>query len=568
MKTMPKKQAKSIIDKQWYFVAAGFVAVLISAHNYAHGHSSDVIRQHLITAIPAALAINFVLIVLGLLFNYKTIAALFTKLTKGQRYALGAVAAFALCLVVLVAPRIHRIYYDENIYLSIGQNIGFLGKAGMCNDGNNHYGVYRCDNIEFNKQPYAYPFLLSLLFKVFGSAEATGFVYNNAVFILSTMLVFLIGNLLFEDVTLSIFAALIFAMIPENIIWSNTAAVEPSAIFSPGAAMLCFLIYMKERDMKSLFLFSVMLPFSLQFRLEAILIIPVMFMYILLKDKTLLKSRRLYIFMLISLVLVMTHILQIYSVRNENWGSSGDRMALSYFWTNIKVNGLFYFNNVRFPALFTGLAMIGILGGRDFFKEKLLLLMWFVLLFGIFLFFYAGSYSYGQDVRYSLVSYMPLSILAGAGFFQIQRLFKDSGKEIKLIPLIVLFYIFISFMPHIRSLGEESWECRVDYREAQKMLIMIDKSNSIILTHNPNMFLLWGANAVQTSMATNNVGRINNLFERYSGNVYFHYNYWCNTADPVQKGFCQKILDTYDCEKVHLYTERGRTFALYKMKMK
>ncbi|MBF0520434.1 MAG: glycosyltransferase family 39 protein, partial [Nitrospirae bacterium] len=498
-KTTPKKQTKSIIEKEWYFIAAGFVAILVSAHNYAHGNSSDTIRQHLITAIPAALAINFILIVLGLLFNYKTITAVFTKLTKVQMYSLGAVVAFALCLVVLVAPRIHRIYYDENIYLSIGQNIGFLGKAGMCNDGNNHYDVYGCDSIEFNKQPYAYPFLLSLLFKMFGSAEATGFIYNNAVFVLSTLLVFLISNLLFEEVTLSIVAALIFAMIPENIIWSNTAAVEPSSILFPGAAILCFLVYMKERDIKSLFLFSVMLPFSLQFRLEAILILPVMFMYIVLKDKALLKSRWVYIFMLISLMLAMTHILQIYSVRNENWGSSGDRMSISYFLNNIKVNGLFYLNNVRFPAVFTGLALIGITAGRNFFKEKLWLGMWFILLFGIFLFFYAGSYSYGQDVRYSLVSYMPLSILAGAGFFQIQRLFKDSGTHIKLIPLIVLFYIFISFMPHIRSLGEESWECRVDYREAQKMLTMIDKSNSIVLTHNPNMFLLWGANAVQTS---------------------------------------------------------------------
>ncbi|MEO5355786.1 MAG: glycosyltransferase family 39 protein [Nitrospirae bacterium YQR-1] len=566
MKT--KTQGKTAFDKKWVFIAAGFIVVFVSAHIYAHRHSSEIIRQHLITLIPVCLAVNFVLILLGVVINYKAITTVFSKLTKGQWYALGGVLAFALVMVVFVAPRIHRIYYDENIYLSIGQNIGFLGKAGMCNDGNNHYGVYGCDIVEFNKQPYAYPFLLSLLFKLFGSSELTGFLFNNVTFLLSTITVFLISYMLFDEITLSVFAALIFAMIPENIMWSNTAAVEPSALLFPGFTILCFLIYLKEKDNKSLFLFSVVLPFSLQFRLEAVLILPVIFLYIVLKDGSILKSQMFYLFLLISLILALTHILQIYSVRNENWGSSGDRMAVSYFWGNLKVNGLFYLNNVKFPALFTVLAIVGLVAMKNFFKEKLFLGLWFILLWGIFLFFYAGSYNYGQDVRYSLVSYMPMAILAGAGFSVIQNMFKTSANNKKLIPVMILCFVFISFMPHIRALGEESWECRVDYREAQKMLTMIDKDNSIVLTHNPNMFLLWGANAVQTSTATTNVSRLNNLFDRYNGNVYFHYNYWCNTADPVQTGFCKKILDTYDCRQVHHYTERNRMFALYKMTRK
>ena len=40
---------------------------------------------------------------------------------------------------------------------------------------------------------------------------------------------------------------------------------------------------------------------------------------------------------------------------------------------------------------------------------------YFLLFFGIALLFYAGSYNYGADVRYSLMTYPPLAILGGLG---------------------------------------------------------------------------------------------------------------------------------------------------------
>ena len=70
--------------------------------------------------------------------------------------------------------------------------------------------------------------------------------------------------------------------------------------------------------------------------------------------------------------------------------------------------------NIRYPALFTACALIGLFAGGRYLK-KLPVLVWFVLTWGIFLFFYAGSYNYGADVRYSVVSTAPLAVLEGAG---------------------------------------------------------------------------------------------------------------------------------------------------------
>ncbi len=96
------------------------------------------------------------------------------------------------------------------------------------------------------------------------------------------------------------------------------------------------------------------------------------------------------------------------------------RCRLRYIAANLRVNGRFYLGDERFPVVFTLLALAG-LCGRRFAAERLALLAYFVLFFAIDLLFYAGSYNYGADVRYSLMTYPPLAILGGLGLAQIVR---------------------------------------------------------------------------------------------------------------------------------------------------
>ena len=44
----------------------------------------------------------------------------------------------------------------------------------MCNDGTVEYGRLQCSRGEYNKQPYAYPHLLSLVYRVFGVGDGDG----------------------------------------------------------------------------------------------------------------------------------------------------------------------------------------------------------------------------------------------------------------------------------------------------------------------------------------------------------------------------------------------------------
>ena len=76
-------------------------------------------------------------------------------LNRGDGLRMGALAAVAVALTVCVAPRTNRIYYDEQIYQSIGQNLADLRLAQVCNDGAVEYGRLQCASGEYNKQPYA-----------------------------------------------------------------------------------------------------------------------------------------------------------------------------------------------------------------------------------------------------------------------------------------------------------------------------------------------------------------------------------------------------------------------------
>jgi hypothetical protein len=244
-------------------------------------------------------------------------------------------------------------------------------------------------------------------------------------------------------------------------------------------------------------------------------------------------------------------------------------MDLSYLKHNLRTNALYYVNNAKFPLIFTLLASVGLFFKKDGLKARTFLAAWFLCLWGIYLFFYAGSYGYGADVRYSLMSFMPLSLLAGMGMYRFSTLFKQKKAIVFCTTFAAAAVIlsFLRFVPQIRIIGEEACQARADHHYAQKMAEMLP-DNSLVLTHNPNMFLLLGKNAAQASAAYYNPQKMNFFFDRYKGGVFFHYNFWCNVSDPVQQKFCTDILDKYEHKKITGWREKGYDFILYKFEQK
>ncbi|MGH9321522.1 MAG: hypothetical protein ACRD3V_16750, partial [Vicinamibacteria bacterium] len=193
--------------------------------------------------------------------------------------------------------------------------------------------------------------------------------------------------------------------------------------------------------------------------------------------------------------------------------------------------------------------------------------VWFLLSFSIFIPFYAGSYRYGADVRFSLMSAAPLAVLAGAGFGWLVdafERFRPQGAYLSVAPYLLVVFAASAYLPMTRAVGRESWASRADHAAALRMMEQVPE-DGIVLTHNPGMIHVMGRSAAQTSVALHQPERVDDFFRRFAGGVYFHYNFWCNVADPVQNEFCQNVLASYGTRVIVEESSGFYRYVLYRL---
>ncbi len=511
------------------------------------------------------LELNFFLLVIALIISFKHIKKIFSEIKNKHLFLLLLISLLGICSTAFIAPRTHRIFYDEDIYNSIAQNIAHHKKAVMCNEGYYENNELQVLEEEYNKQPAGYPYLISVVFRTFGTNELFTFILNNIIFGLTIIVVFLISFLLFKDIFVSFIACLSYILIPVNLQWFNTCAAEPSTVFFTSLAVLASLVYLRDKKPVNLLLIVTSLAFSLSFRTESFLVIGLVGLIFLLKAPGVFKRKEFYAFAVLFLFFSTALLLHLNSARGMDWGAQGAKISFDYFRYNLYTNSIFYFNNRHFPMIFTVFALTGLFFyNKGYIKDKIILLVWFLVFWGIFLFFYAGSYRFGQDVRYSLLSYLPLSIFTGLGFGFIKDLLESKIKSIKMILIFLIIFSITWFLPFAKAEGEEAWAARHDHKYAIEFAQLLPP-NSIIFTHTPNIFLLNKKSAVQASSATYNPEIIQNHFNRFKGGVYVHYGYWSNVNDPVQRGYTGNILNKYNYEIIKEYYYRNYKYGLYKI---
>ena len=188
---------------------------------------------------------------------------------------------------------------------------------------------------------------------------------------------------------------------------------------------------------------------------------------------------------------------------------------------------------------------------------------YFMLYFGIGLVFYAGSYNYGADVRYSLMTYPAIAVLAGVGASTLVRLVTRRAWPARPVMLTAMAFVFLWYAPVVRATTEEAWAARADVRFAG-MFASDLPANSYVLTHNPGMFQVWGYNAGQLPLIIQNPPYVRHLSDRYTGGVFVHWNFWCNVQDPVHPELCRRALEL-GTELVREYRERDQRFGLYRL---
>lgn len=509
-------------------------------------------------------------VLLGLIAAVYLLSTVGRDACRRELPRLALLAALGAGLTLFVAPRTNRIFYDEQIYQGIGQNLADLRRAQVCNDGSVEYGRLRCASGEYNKQPYAYPHALSLGYRLFGAHAGTAFAVNAAAMALTVCAVYLLVCVLFRDRDAAFFAALLIALTPEQLVWSATAAVEPSASLALVVAVLCAACYLQAGTAIALGACVVSAAYAIQFRPESLLVLPVIVFMIWPRLRLDLERPRSWWAATLFLWLVAVHVAHLFAVRHIGWGTAGPRFSLGYVAANLRVNGWFYVYDERFPAIFTLLAAVGFVAFRDR-RETMSMAFYFLLFFAVDLVFYAGSYNYGADVRYSLMTYPSIAVLGGLGAAALARRLAGLaqwGASVPARALLVtaLAFQFLWYAPLVRATTEEGWAARADVRFAQAFAAEIPR-NSYVLTHNPGMFHLWGVNAGQMSLVTSNPAYVRFLAGRYSGGIYLHWNFWCNAQDPVQQNVCRAAMAIGPAEIVQEYRERDQRYVFYRMRV-
>ncbi len=578
MRVVEKMILKKIYDHRFYPLILVFVNLCLLGVDvylldyFSKGEITNILKKW----VPWGLRVNFFLLVISVAICYRDLWNLVKQFLNKKGVLLVLLFVLAFSMTSFVVPRTHRIFYDEDIYANVGQNIALTNQTGFCNYATFEYGEYFPHWISYNKEPSGWPFLISLVFQMFGTNELYAFLLNNLFFAAGALVAFFITWHLTGSYFTSFFAGLAFSLIPHNLIWSNTAAAEPSAALFAGLTFLSLIVFLKTREDRHLFFAALMIPFACQMRPESLFVIPLAILTLLIISPGILVRRKIWTFSLLITLFLLPHVLHFYAVSGHSWGAQGSKFSLEFLKNNLYTNGIYYLNDKHFPVIITVLAALGLFCSRKLFKWRLLILCWFILFWGIFLFFYAGSYRYGADVRFALVSFMPLSILAGMGSgwildsgFWILNSGSAKGKTGRsglaaaFVVLLILF-AFIKFIPLISRVGQEAWGSRYDHKYAKEFIEQIPE-RSIVLTQNPTMHLLWNQNAIQTYAGINNPDLIKNLLKKFQGHVYFHYNYWCNTKNKRNRRLCQGIKDKYHLEEIAKAKEQDYEYGLYRL---
>ncbi|MFH1421031.1 MAG: glycosyltransferase family 39 protein [Candidatus Aenigmatarchaeota archaeon] len=528
--------------------------VFLLAWQYIKELPSSALTDSLIWMIPLFLAIDFALLIVTLVWNRKELRNPFRNISKRTLIALLLIFILALSLRAFLAPVTHRVYFDEDIYANIGQNILHEGNAILCNRGTQEH----CYEYILNKQPIGHQFLFAVTYMFFGVNELLLHALTMLLGALSAVLVFAITYLLFKRKDIAIFSALLMALTPVAVQWSATIAAEPYFLFFALLSVLMFLIYFENQKTKTLWLSIAALTYALQIRPDGyLLLIPIALLFLLF-DKELFKKiykPKFIVPIAVMLILIMpTAIHTTAALASDPWGSGGKVFSGEYLEKNLSDNTMFLFENTRWPIVYTLFAILGA-AALLFSKHKKLLLVlgaWFFAFFLIYGFFYAGSFNYGVDVRFSLTLYPALVIFAAYGFAALKDLLKKitnwRNDFFNVVIIAVIALLFLPFASYVSAIGNQAIIAREQHDFGFAELDKIIDDKCIVMNHVPSMWLVMGKTSMQTWFGQNQP-IMDWAFNITDNCVYFYEAYWCGT-EPYKSSVCNHMHSAFDLTQI------------------
>jgi len=536
----------------WFGLGLAALAVAVSwAYRILFEHSMD--EQRAIASVSTVWGMNFCVAV-GLA-GFAGFAAPLARALGCKHLVTGFSLAVLAFLVCGLAPQTNRIFYDEHIYMQIGQTLAHTGRAEYANYAKAEYGDFVVFSAVVNKQPIGHPYVLSWAFRLFGATESVAEATVRAAVAITVALLYF--ALVLAPWTLPsrtpIAVALCYTFTPLVLWWSRTVAVESTAAAATAVTFLAVCLHARWRDPKTgegspmtAACLAAAAAFAAYFRPESLLVYPVAACLLLAADRRFLDDRVTWAALALSLALITPNLLQLWSVRTEDWGASdGRRFDFAFLAKNLESNAGYFVQGKWFPLAGTFLAVAGIawlaIANRKFGWGAML---WSLLSWGIFVLFYAGGYYYGASSRYAVVSAAPVALLMGIGAAAIYALLRRQPLLLGALGVVVAMN-WVTALRFVPTLGREANEARADIDFCREAAAKLPRG-SLVISTDPCIWNMLGRNASQISNVEDMVRtEMLEMTRQYPGGIYLHWDYWVNAEDRFAKPWRQLVVDTH-----------------------
>ncbi len=334
-------------------------------------------------------------------------------------------------------------------------------------------------------RPPLYPFLLAILYFIFGFSIKLAYLFNLLLTVASAFVIYEIARRCWNDVA-AVLSSFLFFSFSELVFWSTKALVEPLEIFFVSLFLFLWMCARDERKM----LLSVPLvtvAFLSKYTLASLFILFVIAILIKGKIRDWLISRRFWFGVMIASFILLPWIIHGCRVYNSPIGSATYNL---YIVNNITKQSPWYYYLLNFYNIFKLQGIIflaGVIYALDKRERSLFLpILWFAIYFAL-MSFVVGEKNY----RYML-PVLPAIVIVSARF--LERLGSNSGIG-RAIVLSTVSLIFVLYLPSAVHQAYVNKTARSEIIEIAK-LIKEGAGGNIMSSSYPIYSLLTGREVI------------------------------------------------------------------------
>ncbi len=408
------------------------------------------------TILPWTITICLAIVCLIALRNIPAMTKSFMAFPASIRFALCVAFVGGGMLRFLAVPNDHRIYFDEDRYLSYAVTFARFGKAVSVELATPTQSLMGNPD---QAGRVTVPVINAWALKLLGFKETHLYVVAKAINTLTILLMFITTYALFGNAAAAVVSAIGIAFLPTPVYFSTATGFDPYLVFFCLLSLLAVCRYAHHRNWdNAIFLIaSVLLLMSVRIEAITFLFVLITTFFILHKqsDKTISvldKATAMALATLLGLRLTIS-----LSVFGKPW-CCAEALPLEAFHPTYLIRDMFpnimaYATKTEFPFIITLLAVVAIVQRN--YPTVLVPILWSALFFVIYSSYYAGMFfdfqfsgSYG---RFFLTQIPPLLMLAGLTVSDIITRTIHAPKNLRNRYVVLGVVAMLTFIPTIRK---------------------------------------------------------------------------------------------------------------------